>query len=507
MPLLQLKSISKSFSGIHALENVSFSIEAGEIHAICGENGAGKSTLIKILSGVYPHNSFSGEIIFDDEKISFNNIHDAEKNGIVVIHQELSLLKNLSVAENIFLGREPNRFGIIDNFKLYAETKKLLLEVGLPISPETKVSEIGIGEQQLVEVAKAIHKKARLLILDEPTTALSQNETERLMNILRALNKSGVTIIYISHKLNEVMKLANRITVLRDGRFISTKDKNDITESGLIKLMVGREIKDFYPRIEQKKGEEILSVKNLSVFDDSNAYRKKVDDVSFEIFRGEILGISGLMGSGRTELLMSIFGAWKGKTSGKIFLKGKYISISSPSIAIKNGLALVTEDRKRFGLILNSSIGKNLSLSVLKQISSNGILNLNNELKQNSESVNSLGIKTKSTDEEVNILSGGNQQKVVIGKWLQTNPQILFLDEPTRGVDVGAKTEIYSIINELVKRGMAVVIVSSDLPEVLGISHRILVMSEGKITAELNGKNASQEEVMSASINRERKVA
>ncbi|HYV92038.1 MAG TPA: ATP-binding cassette domain-containing protein [Chitinophagales bacterium] len=507
MSYLEIHNISKNFGGIHALKDISFSVDKGEIHGICGENGAGKSTLIKILSGVYPSSSHEGEIFLEGKKQTFNNIHDAEQAGIAVIHQELSLVKHMTVGENIFLGREPQRFGVVNYHEIYGQSKNLLKQLGLNINPETEMIQLGIGEQQLVEIAKAINKHASILILDEPTTALAEQEIDKLMKILRDLKSKGVTMIYISHKLDEVMSLCDRVSVLRDGTYVTTKNVKDITEKELVSLMVGREIKDFYPRADCKRGEAILSVKNFTLYDPDIAGRKKVDDISFDVYRGEILGISGLMGSGRTELLTGIFGAWGSRMTGKIIYKGKEVLFRSPLEAIKGGLALVSEDRKRYGLILQASVGKNLNLASLQSVASNGVMNFTKELKRNLEAIKNIGIKVKSPDYAVNTLSGGNQQKVVIGKWLLTNPEVLFLDEPTRGIDVGAKSEIYHLMNELVTKGMAVVMVSSDLPEVLGMSHRILVLHEGKLATELPGGKTTQEEVMLAATGQTKRIA
>ncbi len=498
MAFLELKNISKSFGGIHALKDVSFSIDQGEIHGICGENGAGKSTLIKILSGVYPSSSYEGEIILEGTMQSFSSIQDAEHAGIAVIHQELSLVKHMTIGENIFLGREPARFGIINYSEVYAESLQLLKQLGVNASPASQVINLGIGEQQLVEIAKALGKNARVLILDEPTTAISEQEVTRLLNILRELKSKGVTLIYISHKLDEVMSLCDRVTVMRDGTYVTTVKVPELSEKVLVSLMVGREIKDFYPRVEQTASDGILSIRHLTLYDPDVPKKKRVNDVSLEIRRGEILGIAGLMGSGRTELLTGIFGAWKGKRSGQILFGGHEVFFNSPLEAIQKGLALVSEDRKRYGLILQHSVGLNLNLASLTDIASGGIVNFMKEMRRNFETIKSIGIKVKSPEAAVNTLSGGNQQKVVLGKWLLTNPQILFLDEPTRGIDVGAKYEIYNLMNQLVQKGMAVVMVSSDLPEILGMSHRILVLHEGKMAAEFPGKTTTQDEIMLA---------
>ncbi|MEI7802943.1 MAG: sugar ABC transporter ATP-binding protein [Bacteroidota bacterium] len=501
MSFLEIKNISKQFGGVYALKEISFEVGQGEIHAVCGENGAGKSTLIKTLSGVYSSGNYEGNFSIDGNKIHFNNIHEAEAAGVAVIHQELSLVKSMTVAENIFLGNEPSRFGIIQQHQIHSTTKKLLEQVGLTISPEIEVSELGIGEQQLVEIAKALNKKARLLILDEPTTSLTETETEKLFGLLRQLQSSGVTVIYISHRLKEIKTLCNRVTVLRDGKFITTRAVADISEMELIKLMVGREITDLYPKsatgliTEQGDGAPVLTLKNYSLFDSSG--KKKIDSVNLEVHGGEILGIAGLMGSGRTELLMGIIGAWKGKQKGEILFNNKKVKFNSPAEAIANGIALVSEDRKRLGLILPQSIRFNLNLSTMKNISNAGILSGGKEMKHTLEMIQQLSVKTNSSETEVQQLSGGNQQKVVIGKCLLVNPKLLLLDEPTRGIDVGARAEIYELMNQLLHQGMAIIMVSSDLPEVIGMSNRIVVMNEGKISGAFSS-GITQEEIMMA---------
>lgn len=506
MPFLEVKNLSKDFGGIHALRDVSFSIDQGEIHAICGENGAGKSTLIKILGGIYPSSQYKGEVIIAGNRKQFSHIREAESAGIAIIYQELALVKYMSVAENIFLGREPQTAGIVDFEKMYAATSELLQQLGLTIDPYTPVIKLGIGEQQLIEITKAINKQAQILVLDEPTTALSEQEVVRLMGIIRELKKKGVTCIYISHKLSEVLSLADRVTVMRDGQYIKTRTVNEITERELVSLMVGREITDFYPKRQHPgqgnplQGAErvIMSVSNFTLYDSEIEDRKKVDSVTFEIRKGEILGIAGLMGSGRTELFTGLFGAWSGKKSGKVILKGRELKSDTPTNAINNGIAMVPEDRKRFGLLLDSSINNNLNLASLLKITSRGIVNDGKAQKRSDETIRQIGIKCRDAEVEVKTLSGGNQQKVVLGKWLLTNPDILFLDEPTRGVDVGAKAEIYELMNEMVKKGMAVVMVSSDLPEVIGMSDRVLVLHEGKLAGEFTGQAITQENLMMA---------
>ncbi len=510
MSFLEIKNISKQFGDVYALKEISFSVAQGEIHAVCGENGAGKSTLIKILNGVYSSGNYEGNFSIDGNEIHFKNIHEAEAAGVAVIHQELSLVKTMSVAENIFLGNEPSRFGIIQRHQIHVVAKKLLEQVGLTVSPETEVSELGIGEQQLVEIAKALNKNARLLILDEPTTALTETETEKLFDLLQQLQTSGVTIIYISHRLKEIKSLCNRVTVLRDGKFIATKvvvyninnsgttqiqAEPNFSEKELIKLMVGREITELYPKTQTKTGLKVLELKNYSLFDSSR--KRKIDSVNLEVRSGEILGIAGLMGSGRTELLMGIIGAWKGKQDGEILFNNKKVKFNSPAEAIANGIALVSEDRKRLGLILPQSIRFNLNLSTMKNISSVGILSGGKEMKRTLEMIQQLSVKTNSTETEVQQLSGGNQQKVVIGKCLLVNPKLLLLDEPTRGIDVGARAEIYELMNKLVNEGMAIIMVSSDLSEVIGMSNRIVVMNEGKISGDFSS-GVTQEEIMMA---------
>lgn len=501
MSFLEIKNISKQFGGDYALKEISFSLEQGEIHAVCGENGAGKSTLIKILSGVYSSGNYEGSFFIDGNEIHFKNIHEAEATGVAVIHQELSLVKTMSVAENIFLGNEPSHFGIIQQHQIHSTSKKLLEQVGLSISPETEVSELGIGEQQLIEIAKALNKKARLLILDEPTTALTETETEKLFGLLRHLQLSCVTVIYISHRLKEIKSLCNRVTVLRDGKFVATRSVHDISENELIKLMVGREITELYPKsatrlkTELGDGAPILTLINYSLFDSTG--KKKIDSLNIEVHAGEILGIAGLMGSGRTELLMGIIGALKGKQEGEILFNNEKVKFNSPAIAIAKGIALVSEDRKRLGLILPQNIRFNLNLSTMKNISSGGILSGGKEMKRTLEMIQQLSVKTNSSETEVQQLSGGNQQKVVIGKCLLVNPKLLLLDEPTRGIDVGARAEIYELMNQLLQQGLAIIMVSSDLPEVIGMSNRIVVMSDGKITGAFSS-DVTQEEIMIA---------
>jgi D-xylose transport system ATP-binding protein len=494
---LEMKNITKEFPGVKALNDVTLRVKKGEVHALCGENGAGKSTLMKVLSGLYPSGSYSGQVLVNGEEKQFKHIKDAETAGIAIIYQELTVVKQMMVAENLFLGNEPSRFGIIDKNKLFSESEKWLSEVGLKgINPETVTGNLGIGQQQLVEIAKALSKKANILILDEPTAALTEQEVSILLDILRVFKKRGVTCIYISHKLNEVFDIADTVTVLRDGETVATHPASELTEDKVISLMVGREIKDRFPRVESNPGEIILSVKDYSVWNPDQPSKKIIDNVSFELRKGEILGISGLMGSGRTELVMSLFGAYRGRSEGAIEIDGKKVAIKNTEHAIREGLALVSEDRKKYGLVLNMDVKNNITMPSLQRVSSWGAIDKNKEIKSGRAYLESLRIKANSVETIVGTLSGGNQQKVVLGKWLMTEPRILILDEPTRGIDVGAKFEIYNIMNELTKQGVAIVMISSELPEVLGMSHRILVMAEGRFGGEFSYQEATQEKIM-----------
>lgn len=493
-----MQAIVKEFPGVKALDGVTFDLYAGEFHSLVGENGAGKSTLMKVLSGVYPVGSYEGDILIDGEVRQFKTIRDSEKAGVAIIFQELSLVKELTVGENIFLGREPSRFGLINWSELYQKAGKLLKDLHLPIDPRTPVGNLGIGQQQLVEIAKALSQDARILVLDEPTAALTESEVGTLFEILRKLKDRGVGMIYISHKLDEVFTMSDRITVLRDGKTVGTESALALTKDKVIALMVGREVGDIFPQTSHEFGETALEVRNLSSYDLENPNKKLVDNISFSVKKGEVLGIAGLMGAGRSELLMSIFGAWQGKTSGEILVEGKPASIDSPSEAIKNGIGFVTEDRKRFGLLLDQTILDNMTLAGLKRISGAFLTHRSREVVASKKAMQSLKVKANSPETIAGTLSGGNQQKVVLGKWLLTNPKVLFLDEPTRGIDVGAKQEIYSEINKLAKEGLAIVMVSSELPEVLGLSDRVMVLHEGRLTGEFSKTEATPEKVMAA---------
>ncbi|MDK2810814.1 MAG: putative multiple sugar transport system ATP-binding protein [Petroclostridium sp.] len=507
--ILEMRNITKTFPGVIALNNVNLKVKQGEIHALVGENGAGKSTLMKVLSGVYPYGTYSGDILFRGKVCEFKDIKQSEELGIVIIHQELALIPYLSIAENIFLGNEQAKNGIINWNDTITKTKELLKKVGLNESPNTLITNIGVGKQQLVEIAKALSKKVQLLILDEPTAALNEDDSENLLNLLLEFKKQGITSILISHKLNEISKVADSITIIRDGQTIETlyKGKDEITEDRIIKGMVGRELVDRFPKREPNIGEIIFEVKDWNVYHPLHEDRKIIDNVSFHIRKGEVVGIAGLMGAGRTELAMSIFGKSYGKKiSGRIFKNGKELHITNVSNAIKNGLAYVTEDRKNYGLILIDNIKRNTTLASLNKISKNFIIDEHQEVLKAEEFRKKLNIKASSILQKTVNLSGGNQQKVVLSKWIFAEPDILILDEPTRGIDVGAKYEIYTIINQLVREGKGILLISSELPEILGMCDRIYVMSEGKITGELNGRDASQEKIMKYVINQSQEV-
>jgi ABC-type sugar transport system ATPase subunit len=506
-PLLEMKQITKSFPGVRALDGVSFDLKGAEIHALVGENGAGKSTLIKILAGVYPHPDYGGEIILDGSERRFANVRDAERVGVAVIYQELSLVKDLSVAENIFLGREPRRFGVINWEELYSRAQKLLSDLHLTIEPRTPVRNLGIGQQQLVEIAKALSQEARILVLDEPTAALTDAEVETLFGILNNLRARGVAMIYISHKLDEVFRISDRITVLRDGRTISTDAARELNEAGVIAKMVGREVGQIFPEAKHDRGDFVLEVRDITVEDPAVPGKLLVDRVGFAVRKGEVLGIAGLMGSGRSELLMAIFGAHPGRTSAEVFVDGKPVGVQRPSDAIKHGIGFVTEDRKRYGLILDQTILKNMTLAGLRRLSGRFVTHEDAEAAAGERSARDLRIKATSVFTIAGTLSGGNQQKVVLAKWLLTNPRVLFLDEPTRGIDVGAKQEIYAQINKLAERGIAVVLVSSELPEVLGLSDRVIVLHEGRVTGEFTRAEATPEKVMSCATGHARRAA
>jgi D-xylose transport system ATP-binding protein len=495
-PFLEMRGITKTFPGVRALDGVTFDLRAGEFHALVGENGAGKSTLMKILGGVYPYPEYGGEIRIEGAVKHFRSVREAEAAGIAVIYQELSLVKEMTIGENIFLGREPCRFGVIRWDELYARARRLLADLRLPLDPRTPIRNLGIGQQQLVEIAKALSHEARLLVLDEPTAALTDAEVETLFRILNDLRARGVGMIYISHKLDEVFRLSDRITVLRDGRTVGTEQRSALDEAAVISRMVGREVGAIFPTPDHAQGEVMFEAEGITVEDPNVAGKRLVEGVSFSVRRGEVLGVAGLMGAGRSDLLMAIFGAHAGRTSGEVRIEGRRVRIDSPADAIRHGLGFVTEDRKRFGLVLDQTILNNMTLAGLARISGRFVTNVDREAAEGNRSMKELRVKANSVFTIAGTLSGGNQQKVVLAKWLLTNPRVLFLDEPTRGIDVGAKQEIYAQINALAKSGLAIVLVSSELPEVLGLSDRVLVLHEGRVTGEFTRSSATPEKVM-----------
>ncbi|GHS87431.1 ATP-binding cassette domain-containing protein [Cellulomonas hominis] len=498
--ILEMRSITKTFPGVKALQDVSLTVRTGEIHAICGENGAGKSTLMKVLSGVHPHGTYTGEVLLDGEEMQFRSINDSEERGIVIIHQELALIPYLSVAENIFLGNERRgTLGLINWNQANHEAAALLARVGLVENPTTPVSQLGVGKQQLIEIAKALSKNVRLLILDEPTAALNDTDSEHLLDLLRQLQGQGITSIMISHKLNEIAEIADRTTIIRDGRTIETIDMADptSTQDRIIRGMVGRDLEHRFPERTPDVGAEVLRVEDWTVYHPTQQGRVVVDHASFSVRAGEVVGIAGLMGAGRTELAMSLFGRSYGREiTGRVYKNGEEITLRSVPEAIDRGLAYATEDRKRYGLNLIADVRSNISGAGLHQLAHRGWVNGNEELKVAEELRSDLNIKTPTVLAPVNKLSGGNQQKVVLAKWLYTDPDVLFLDEPTRGIDVGAKYEIYTIINRLVAAGKAVVVISSELPELLGICDRIYTLAFGRITGEVAVATATQERLM-----------
>ena len=508
--ILEMRGISKTFPGVKALRDVNLAVREGEIHAICGENGAGKSTLMKVLSGVYPHGSYEGQIIYKGEERRFARIADSEHLGIIIIHQELALVPLLSIAENIFLGNETaNRFGVIDWGAAFHRTRELLAKVGLKETPNALITDLGIGKQQLVEIAKALAKKVRLLILDEPTASLNETDSDALLNLLIEFRKQGITSIIISHKLNELAKVADSITVLRDGATVETIDCHveKISEGRIIKSMVGREMSDRYPPRVPKIGARLFEIRNWRVEHPQHAGREVIKGVDMHVDRGEVVGIAGLMGSGRTELAMSVFGRSYGRNvRGEAVMDGREIDVSTVQRAVAAGIAYVTEDRKSLGLVLSEDIKNNVTLANLPGIAWRGVIDNHREAKVAQEYRNLLKIRSSGIFQKTVNLSGGNQQKVVLSKWLFAQPKVLILDEPTRGIDVGAKYEIYGIVNDLAAAGKGVVVISSEMPELLGICDRIYVMNEGRFVDEMPAKDASQEKIM-ASIMKQYGVA
>ncbi len=502
--ILEMKNITKTFPGVKALDNVNFKVRRGEIHCLVGENGAGKSTLMKVLSGVHPYGTYSGDIVYNGEVQQFKTIADSEEKGIVIIYQELALIPELSLYENIYFGHEIMKGRSIDWNETIVRAKEVLKKVRLNIDPSMKVKELGVGNQQLVEIAKALSKKVKLLILDEPTAALNEDDSQNLLKLIRELKEEGVTCIMISHKLREITAIADTITVLRDGTTVCSMDchEREITESEIIKHMVGREMNNIYPKREKREfGEVALELKNWTVEDPAKG-REILHNVSINVRKGEIVGLQGLMGAGRTELALSIFGnPYKYKLlGGEIFVNGEKKHFHNPKEAIKNGVAYVTEDRKGNGLILIQDIRYNITIANLEALTDGLAINANEEIKVANEYKERINIKAPSIKQKVRNLSGGNQQKVQLAKWMFVKPKVLILDEPTRGIDVGAKYEIYTLMNQLVEQGMSIIMISSELPEVLGMSDRLYVMSEGKITGEFLAEEATEQKVMAMAV-------
>ncbi len=505
MHILEMVNITKIFPGVKALDNVSFQVEKGEIHALVGENGAGKSTLMNVLSGIYPYGDYSGNILYHGEECKFKNIRESEKRGIAIIHQELALSPHMTISENIFLGNERQRLGMIDWDETNEKAKGLIKKVGLKEKHTALIRNIGVGKQQLVEIAKALSKDVELLILDEPTAALNDEDSNNLLELLKTLNREeGLTCIIISHKINEVTKVADTITIIRDGQVIETLDnnENEVSEARIIKGMVGRELTNRFPKHTSKIGEIGFEVKDWTVYSPLDEDTMVIKNVSMNLRKGEVVGLAGLMGAGRTEFAMSLFGkAYGKKISGTIIKEGKELELNNISQAIDNGLAYVTEDRKTAGLVLIEDIKSNITMANLKNISRNGVVDEDREIDVAEEYREKLSIKTPSVYQKAKNLSGGNQQKVVLSKWIFSAPDVLFLDEPTRGIDVGAKYEIYKIINQLADEGKCVLVISSELPEILGVADRIYIMNQGKMVGEKDKKDATQENIMECIIN------
>ena len=502
--LLEMNHITKRFGAVKALDDISLRLEAGEVMSLCGENGSGKSTLMKILCGLYPHGDFDGEIHFAGDPIQAQTIRDTERKGIVIIHQELALVRQLTVMENIFLGAELGRFGMVDDETMTLRCQQLLARVKLDVTPDTKVGELGLGQQQLVEIARALNKQVRLLILDEPTSSLTEQETEVLLSIINNLREHGIACIYISHKLNEVKAISDTICVIRDGQHIATRPAAGLSEDDIITMMVGRELTALYPHQPHEIGDTILEVKNLTAWHPVNRHVRRVNNVSFNLKRGEILGIAGLVGAGRTETVQCLFGVWPGRWQGEISINGKPVKIHDCREAIAHGIAMVPEDRKKDGIVPLMAVGKNITLAALDQFSHRlSTLDVAAEQQAINDAIRRLRVKTSSPELAIGRLSGGNQQKAILAKCLLLNPKILILDEPTRGIDVGARQEIYLLINALVQQGISVIVISSELPEVLGLSDRVLVMHEGQIKADLINNHLTQEQVMEAALRSE----
>ncbi|WP_323636389.1 xylose ABC transporter ATP-binding protein [Pectobacterium polaris] len=505
--LLEMKNITKAFGAVKAVDNVSLMLDAGQVLSLCGENGSGKSTLMKVLCGIYPYGSYDGQIVFSGDELRANHIRDTEQKGIAIIHQELALVKEMTVLENLFLGNEWTRFGVMDYDNMYLRCQRMLEQVKLAVDPNTKVGELGLGQQQLVEIAKALNKQVRLLVLDEPTASLTERETAILLEIIQDLRDHGIACIYISHKLNEVKAISDVICVIRDGKPIGTRSAAELSEDQIIAMMVGRELTELYPNEPHVVGEEVLRVEHLTAWHPVNRHIRRVDDVSFALHRGEILGIAGLVGSGRTETVQCLFGAYHGHWQGDIFIDGKPVAISNCQQAMALGIAMVPEDRKKDGIVPVMSVAQNMTLAALDQFT--GAFSMLDDAREQDiirQSLANLKVKTSSPELAIARLSGGNQQKAVLAKCLLLNPRILILDEPTRGIDIGAKYEIYKLINALVKQHIAVIVISSELPEVLGLSDRVLVMHQGRIKADLVNRDLTQEQVMEAALRSEHRA-
>lgn len=499
--LLEMHNISKTFGTVKAVDNISLSVNAAEVFSLCGENGSGKSTLMKVLCGIYPYGCYEGEICFAGDCLRAASIRDTERKGIAIIHQELALVQQLTVQENIFLGMEISRYGTLDSAAMNLRCQRLLQQVKLDISPDTRISDLGLGQQQLVEIAKALNKQVRLLILDEPSASLTEKETAVLLDIIGNLQQHDIACIYISHKLKEVKAISDQICVIRDGQHIATCTASEVSEDDIITMMVGRALTTLYPVKSHKIGDEILRVENLTAWHPVNRHIVSVNNVSFNLHQGEILGIAGLVGAGRTETVQCLFGAWPGSCQGKMILDGQVVSIEDCQQAIAHGIVMVPEDRKKDGIIPAMSVGKNITLAALDKFT--GWLNALDEAAEQDgimQAIAQLNIKSTSWQLAIRHLSGGNQQKAILARCLLLQPRILILDEPTRGIDIGAKHEIYKLIHQLVQQGIAVIVISSELPEVIGLSDRILVMHEGYLKADLPNNNLSQQQIMEAAL-------
>jgi D-xylose transport system ATP-binding protein len=504
--VLEARGLVKRFGGLTALDGVSFDLRAGEVHALCGENGAGKSTLIKLLSGVHPHGSYEGEILLDGRPAAFRSTRDAERAGIAIIHQELALFPEMSVGENLFLGALPRRRGRIDWDRVYAQSASVLAECGISLDPAARLGDLGVGHQQLVEIARAVSRRPRVLVLDEPTAALARHEISTLLDLVRRLRDRGVACVFISHKLDEVFAVADRITVLRDGTAQGTLEAAATEPGEIIRRMVGRRIEDHYPRRQVQPGPTRLAVRALDV-DPPRGEGVRLRGIGFEVRAGEVLGLGGLMGAGRSELLMHLLGLWGTRRTGSVELDGETLTARTPREALARGLALVTEDRKRYGLVPERGVSFNLSLSSLGRLTRGPFVDRDVEVAQSSRTVDELRIRAQGLEQPVATLSGGNQQKVVLGRMLLTEPKVLLLDEPTRGIDVGAKVEVYDLVNRLTAAGQAIVLVSSELGELMGMSDRIVMLHEGRVGGVFDRGAATQEQLLAAAMGRLERAA